>query len=62
MEKYYDPNATVADIEVLLGVTYGTARRRLHMLKKDLGLSSRAKVTISQVYRYFRIPIQHGSD
>ena len=55
MDKHYDPYVTVADIEVLLGVTYGTARRRLQWMKKDLGLSSRANVTISQVRNYFGI-------
>lgn len=51
--KHYDPVVAIADIEVMLNVSYGTARRRLKEMRTALGLSSRGRITVSQARQFF---------
>lgn len=51
--KHYDPVVAIADIEIMLNVSYGTARRRLKEMRIALGLPSRGKITLSQARSFF---------
>lgn len=52
---FYDPTVRVADIEVWLNVSYGTAKRRLQEMRRALGLGSRERVTKEQAKNFFRV-------
>ena len=47
------PVVAIADIEIMLNVSYGTARRRLKEMRIALGLPSRGKITLSQARNFF---------
>ena len=49
---YRTPYAYIADVEVLTGKSYGTARRIMADIKKHYNLSSRQKPTMEQVKNY----------
>ena len=51
--KHYDPVVMIADIEDMLNVSYGTARRRLKEMRIALGLPSRGRITLSQARQFF---------
>lgn len=50
---HYDPTVTIADIEVMLSVSYGTARRRLKEMRIALGVSNRGRITLGQAKAFF---------
>ena len=52
--RYYDPQATVADIEVKLNCSHRTAERWMARLKRDLNIKGWQRVTKSQLEMYFR--------
>ena len=49
---YRTPEAYIADIEVMTGKSYATAKRIMGKIKKFYGLTSRQKPTIVQVKEY----------
>lgn len=53
MAVKYDPPATIADIEILLNVSYGTAVRRMAEMKKALGIPKYQKPSKSQVKDFY---------
>ena len=53
--RYYEPKATVNDIEVWLGVSNRTARRRMVEAKAALGIKKYEKPTKEILKQYFRI-------
>lgn len=51
-ELYREPEATIADIEVLVSVSYRTARRIMDKIRKHYGIPKYHKPTIEQVKSY----------
>lgn len=51
--RYYDPYATITDIEVMLHVSYRTAARRMAEMKKALGIDRWKRPTKRQIKAYF---------
>ena len=51
--KYYDPYATISDIEWMMNVSYRTATRLMARMKKDLGIKKWKRPTKKQVEEYF---------
>lgn len=51
--KYYDPYATISDIECMMNVSYRTATRLMARMKQDLGIEKWKRPTKKQVEEYF---------
>ena len=49
---YRDPMCYIADVEVMTGRSYMTARRIMAKAKAYYGVSSRTKITIQQMKAY----------
>ena len=52
--KYFEPYATIADIEVLMNVSHRTAERLMSKMKRELGIRRWKRPTRLQVELYFR--------
>ena len=51
-EKYREPEATIADVEILVSVSYRTARRIMDKIRKAYGIPKYHRPTIEQVKAY----------
>ena len=49
---YREPEAYIADIEVMTGKSYATAKRIMGKIRKHYGLTNRQKPTLIQVKDY----------
>ena len=56
---YRTPEAYIADVEILTGKSYATARRIMRKVRKYYDLSARQRPTLEQVKAYL-IRIQNG--
>ena len=56
---YRTPEAYIADVEILTGKSYRTARRIMETIRKHYNLSARQRPTLEQVKAYL-IQIQNG--
>ena len=54
-DKYRNPNAYVADIEVMANVSYATARRIMGKIRKHFGIPGRQHPTMVQVREFMRV-------
>ena len=51
---YVNAACYIADVEVMTGVSYGTARRIMSRIRKYYGLSGRERPTVEMVQTYLR--------
>ena len=51
--KYFNPYATIADIEVLMNVSHRTAERMMSRMKRELGIKRWKRPTKGEVELYF---------
>ena len=49
---YRTPEAYIADIEIMTGKSYGTAKRIMAKIKRHFGISMRNRPTLDQVKEY----------